>query len=83
MAALMSAILAGLEFLVYRSLAAVERGEPGAAIWAPIAIVYELWGFGAALSVLPLLWLVLMGIVAVQTWARIKAEQSAGEESSQ
>ena len=70
--AIMTLILAGLEFLVYRSLAAAQRGED-AAVWAPIAIVYDLGGFAAAMSVIPILWLLLMGIVAWQTWLRVKA----------
>ena len=77
----MSGILAGLEFMVYRSLAPLERGEQGSAVWAPIAIVYEIGGFGAALSVIPILWLVLLGIVAWQTWVRIKASESGGSQA--
>ena len=71
-AVLMTAGLAILEFQVYRSLAPVERGEPGGAVWSPIAIVYELFGFAAALSVIPLLWVVLMTIATWQTWLRAK-----------
>ena len=69
-----SAILAGLEYLIYRSLAAAERGE-SAAVWAPIAIAYDLGGYAAAMAVIPLLWLVLMGIVGWQTWLRFKAQR--------
>jgi hypothetical protein len=69
----MSVIFAGLELLVYRSLAPLERGQPAAAaVWAPIAVVYELWGYTAAMLVIPALWACLMGIVAWQTWLRIK-----------
>ncbi len=54
MAGVATAILAGLEFMVYRGLAPIERGEkPGAAVWEPIAFVYDLAGFGAAMSVIP------------------------------
>ena len=54
----------------------VERGEPQTlAVWAPIATIYELCGFGAAMSVIPTLWLFLMGITAWQTCVRIKAER--------
>src|SRR5262245_6618450 len=74
MALFASAILAGLEFMVYRALAQAEGGDQSVAIWAPIAIVYELWGKGAALAVIPLLWIVLMGIVAWQTWVRVRQE---------
>jgi hypothetical protein len=82
-AALASVVLLGLEFLVYRSLAPLERGEPqSTAIWEPIAIVYELWGFGAAMSIIPALWLVLMSIVAWQTWNRIRAEGTLSDDSA-
>jgi hypothetical protein len=51
MAALMTVILAGLEFMVYTSVAPLERGEPqGAAVWAPIGIVYELAGYSLVLQ---------------------------------
>ena len=77
--ALVTVILAGLEFLVYRSLAPVERGEPQAmAVWAPIATVYELAGFRAAMAVIPLIGACLAGIVAWQTRVRIKREQQTG-----
>jgi hypothetical protein len=76
MAALMTVILAGLEFMVYTSLAPLERGEPqGAAVWAPIGIVYELAGFSAAMSVIPLMWACLAGIIAWQTLVRIRSER--------
>jgi hypothetical protein len=82
-AALASVVLLGLEYMVDRSLAPVERGEPPTtAVWAPIATVYELWGFGAAMSIIPALWLVLMGIVAWQTWRRIKAERQRNNNSA-
>jgi hypothetical protein len=76
MAAVMTVILAGLEFLVYRSLAPLERGEPQAmAVWAPIAMVYELAGFCAAMSVIPLMWACFAGIIAWQTWVRIRSRR--------
>ncbi len=66
-------IFIGLEYLVYRALAPLEHGEPeGTAVWAPIAIVYELFGFGAAMSVIPTLCILGMSIIGWQTWARIK-----------
>jgi hypothetical protein len=83
MALLATGILAGLEFMVYRALAPVERGEPqGAAVWTPIAIVYELCGYAAALSVIPALWAILMSIVSWQTWKRVRAERAAVENKS-
>jgi hypothetical protein len=76
MAGVAAAILAGLEFMVYRALAPIERGEqPGAAVWEPIAIVYDLAGFVPAMSIIPALWVCLIGIVAWQTWVRVKAER--------
>jgi hypothetical protein len=78
MAGLMTLILAGLEFMVYRSLAPLEQGAAeGGAVWAPIAIVYELWGFGAAMSVVPAMWLCLVGIVAWQTLLRLRSAATA------
>lgn len=72
-----NATFIGLEYLVYRALAPLERGEPeGAAVWAPIATVYELFGFGAAISVIPILWFLLMSIIGWQTWTRIKRERT-------
>ncbi|MCI0358947.1 MAG: hypothetical protein L0211_10750 [Planctomycetaceae bacterium] len=80
-AVLMSGIFAGLEFMVFRSLAPVERGEQqGSAVWMPIAVVYEIWGFAAALSIIPILWLFFLGIVAWQTWVRIKASETKGRQ---
>ena len=80
MAALMTVVLAGLEFMVYTTLAPLERGEPhGAAVWAPIAIVYELAGFSVAMSVIPLMWACCAGIIAWKTWERIR---SGGRESA-
>jgi hypothetical protein len=74
MAIVITVILAGLEFLVYRSLAPLERGEPqGMAVWAPIAMVYELAGFQAAMSVIPVMWGCLASIIAWQTWQRIRS----------
>ena len=72
MALLGTAILAGLEFMVYRSLAPIERGQPGPAVWEPIAIVYELWGFAPAMSIIPVLWACLACIIGWQTRLRIK-----------
>ena len=84
MAGVATAILAGLEFMVYRGLAPIERGEqPGAAVWAPIAIVYDLAGFGAAMSVIPAMWACLMGIVAWQSWVRIKAGHEQHEQGGE
>jgi heme/copper-type cytochrome/quinol oxidase subunit 2 len=81
-AVMMSGILAGLEFMVYRSLAPLERGEQqNAAVWAPIAVVYEICGFSAALSVIPILWLILMGVVVWQTWERMKAGKTTDMQS--
>lgn len=75
-AIVMTVILAGLEFMVYRSLAPLERGEPqGTAVWEPIAIVYELAGFSVAMSVIPLMWACLAGIIAWQTWVRIRSRR--------
>lgn len=69
-------VLIGLEYLVYRALAPLERGEPAdAAVWVPIATVCELFGFGAAISVIPIFWFLLMSIIGWQTWARIKRER--------
>jgi hypothetical protein len=81
MAVLMSAIFAGLEFMVYRSLAPLERGEPQAmAVWEPIAIVYELCGYSAAMSIIPSMWACMMGIIAWQTWARVRrSSESSGK----
>jgi hypothetical protein len=74
MAALMTAILAGLEFMVYTSLAPLERGEPqGMAVWEPIGIVYELAGFSAAMTAIPLVWACSAGIIAWKTWKRISS----------
>ena len=76
MAVVMTVILAGLEFMVYTSLAPLERGEPqGTAVWTPIAMVYELAGFRAAMSVIPLMWAGLAGIIAWQTWLRIRSRR--------
>lgn len=75
-AVVVTVILAGLEFMVYRSLAPLERGEPqGMAVWAPIAMVYELAGFNAAMSVIPLIWACFAVIVAWQTWVRIRSKR--------
>lgn len=80
---LMSAILAGLELMVYRSLAPLERGQPqGGAVWEPIAVVYELCGYTAAMSVIPAMWACLMGIVAWQTWLRIKRTSASAAENA-
>ena len=76
MALLMNAVLAGLEFLAYRELAPVERGEATTgATWGPIATIYNAWGFTAALAVIPILWLGLISIFLWQTWLRIQAER--------
>lgn len=74
MAMLVSAIMAGFEYMVYRALALAERGEP-AAVWKPIAEVYELWGKAAALSVIPSLWVILMGIAAWQTRVQLRRQR--------
>jgi hypothetical protein len=72
-----SVICIGLEYMVYRALAPVERGQPAdTAVWAPIAIVYEFFGFAAAMAVVPTLWFLLMTIAGWQTWVRIKRKQS-------
>lgn len=81
MAILATAILAGLEFMVYRALAPVERGEAASmAVWAPIATVYELFGYVPAMLMLPLLWCVLAGIITWQTVLRLRAERTKDEE---
>jgi hypothetical protein len=72
MAVVATAILAGLEFMVYHALSRAENGDPSAATWEPIVVVYELWGYGAALAVIPALWLLLAGIVSWQTWQRLR-----------
>lgn len=68
--ALMTAVLGVAECMVYYSLSAAERGEPGTAIWSPIAIVYELFGYHAALAVIPVVWVVLLAIATWQTLLR-------------
>lgn len=70
-------VLVGLEYMVWQALAPLERGEPeGGAVWAPIAIIYELFGYGEAISVIPVLWLMLMGVIGWQTWARIQRQRT-------
>lgn len=81
MSILATAILAGLEFMVYRALTPVERGEPvEMAVWAPIAAVYELFGYVPAMLILPLLWCALAGIITWQTVLRLRAERTKVEE---
>ena len=65
-----------LEYLVFRDLGRLESGEAeNASVWAPVAMVYESFGLGAAMSVVPALWLFCIGIMAWQTWSRIQRER--------
>lgn len=77
MAILATVILAGLELMVYRALSPVERGEhAGMAVWAPIATVYELFGYIPAMLIIPILWCLLACIIGWQTLVRIRVERT-------
>jgi hypothetical protein len=81
MVILATAVLAGLEFMVYHALAPLERGEPvGMAVWAPIATAYELFGYIPAMLIIPMLWFLLACIISWQTLVRLRAERNKHNE---